>query len=125
MQDEEMKAIKEKYRKQKKEFLESNKFQISAKEKDQTEHESLEREIRSKLLQSLSVPVPEEQVPECPACMEMMKPPLQIFNCPNGHLICSICKPKVLGNLCTDCKTPYAGRANGMEKIVRRLMNLD
>ena len=57
--------------------------------------------------------------------MEMMKPPLQIFNCPNGHLICSICKPKVLGNLCTDCKTPYAGRANGMEKIVRRLMNLD
>ena len=125
MQDEEIKIIKEKYRKQKKKFLESNKLEISAKEKDQTEHELLEREIMSKLLQSLSVPVPEEQVPECPACMEMMKPPLLIFNCPNGHLICSICKPQVPGNLCTECKTPYAGRANGMEKIVRRLMNLD
>jgi len=125
MQDAEIKAIKEKYDKKVGESRELNKLQITAKEKDLTEHESLEREIRSKLLQSLSVPVPEEKVPECPACMEKMKPPLQIFNCPNGHLICSDCKPNVPGNRCTDCKTPYAGRANGTEKIVRSLMNLD
>ena len=125
MQDEEIKTIKEKYEKKIDESRVMNKLQITAKEEDLTDHESLEREIRSKLLQSLSVPVPEEKVPECPACMEKMKPPLQIFNCPNGHLICSDCKPNVPGNRCTDCKTPYAGRANGTEKIVRSLMNLD
>jgi len=125
LKDKEIKIINEKYEDLVNEFLESNKLQITSKEKDQTENESLEKEIRLELLQSLSVPVPEEQVPECPACMEKMKPPLQIFNCPNGHLICSDCKPEVPRNLCTDCKIPYTGRANGTEKIVRRLMNLD
>ena len=43
-----------------------------------------------------------------------------------SQLICSGCKLQVPVNLCTDYKTPYAGRANGVEKtvIVRMLMNL-
>ena len=78
MKDEKIKTIHRWSENHFNELRESNELQIAAKEEDQAEHESLEMEIRSKLLQSLSVPVPEEQVHECPACMEKMKPPLEI-----------------------------------------------
>merc|ERR1719430_2336310 len=34
-------------------------------------------------------------VPECPVCFERMNPPMQIYTCGNGHVICSVCKEKV------------------------------
>ena len=57
---------------------------------------------------------------ECPVCFEVASAP--IFMCSDLHLICSDCKPNVPENLCTECRTPYAGRANGMEKTVRKLL---
>ena len=35
-------------------------------------------------------------LPECPVCMEISRPP--IYQCEEGHIICSSCKP-----LLTDC----------------------
>ena len=36
----------------------------------------------------------------CPICLEIAKPP--IFMCPDSHIICSICAPKV--RTCPECR---------------------
>ena len=58
--------------------------------------------------------------PECPVCFELMIPPIKIFNCPNGHLLCEMCKPNI--QLCTLCRNPYVGRATAMEQIIKEMM---
>merc|ERR1719500_186199 len=65
-------------------------------------------------------------VPDCPVCLVKMAPPLQIFNCSNGHLICNLCKPRVTGNLCiTRCQSSYNGRATAVEQIVRNALGME
>jgi len=65
-------------------------------------------------------------VPECPVCLVKMAPPLQIFNCSNGHLICNLCKPRIPGNLCvTRCQSRYTGRATAVEQIVRNTLSIE
>ena len=41
----------------------------------------------------------EDLVPECPVCMVEMLPPKQIFQCLEGHLVCSECKPSIKNTL--------------------------
>jgi len=60
---------------------------------------------------------PRSIIPECPVCLEEMRPPTQIFNCRNGHLICKKCRPKV--NKCTHCRVEYTGRATAVEQMIR------
>jgi|ERR1712179_187031 len=63
-------------------------------------------------------------VPECPVCYERMSPPMQIFTCGNGHVICSVCKEKVeeTRNMCINrCGAVYAGRATAMEQMIRQI----
>jgi len=63
-------------------------------------------------------------VPECPVCYERMSPPMQIFTCGNGHVICSVCKEKVeeTRNMCIyRCGAVYAGRATAMEQMIRQI----
>jgi len=63
-------------------------------------------------------------VPECPVCYERMSPPMQIFTCGNGHVICSVCKDKVeeTRNMCIyRCGAVYAGRATAMEQMIRQI----
>jgi len=65
-------------------------------------------------------------VPECPVCLVKMAPPLQIFTCSNGHLICNLCKPRISGNLCvTRCQGSYTGRATAVEQIVRYTLGIE
>ena len=52
-----------------------------------------------------------EKLLECPVCLEVASPP--IFMCPESHLICSGCRPKV--DECPECRTKY----NGPPKIHR------
>ena len=59
-------------------------------------------------------------IPECPACLEEMRPPLQIFNCRNGHLVCSNCRPRVSN--CTMCRQEYTGRATAVEQMIRQII---
>jgi len=42
---------------------------------------------------------------ECPLCLEVSSAP--IFMCPESHLICSRCRPKV--EKCPECRTKYKG----------------
>merc|ERR1719233_2371311 len=54
--------------------------------------------------------------PSCPVCLETMEAPVRIFNCGNGHLICSTCQPRV--RECY-CGAWYMGRATAVEQILR------
>ena len=67
-------------------------------------------------------PSPSSLLPSCPVCYQTMKPPLQIFTCGNGHLICSSCKPEV--TMCS-CQALYMGRATAMEQMVRMILNIN
>ena len=33
--------------------------------------------------------------PECPVCRESMAPPMRIFQCGTGHLVCATCRPRL------------------------------
>jgi len=65
-------------------------------------------------------------VPECPVCYERMNPPMQIYTCGNGHVICSVCKEKVKetgNNMCINCcGAVYTGRATAMEQMIRQIL---
>ena len=76
----------------------------------------LVRKLQHIIDPSASAPTP--SAPECPVCMEIMTPPTRIYNCPNGHLVCAACKPKV--SLCTICRKDYVGRAIAMEQLLRK-----
>jgi hypothetical protein len=67
-------------------------------------------------------PVPTPDFPECPVCFEEMKPPLEIFNCRNGHLICSVCRPRL--SICTNWRAEYTGRATAVEQMIRQMLNM-
>ena len=60
--------------------------------------------------------------PDCPVCLEEMKPPTQIFNCRNGHLICADCRPRL--SICTNCRAEYTGRATAVEQMTRQMFNV-
>ena len=51
---------------------------------------------------------------ECPVCMEYMGPP--IHQCRRGHLVCSVCKPKLPS--CPTCRSRFTESRNlAMEKV--------
>ena len=65
-------------------------------------------------------PSPSSLLPSCPVCYQTMKPPLQIFTCGTGHLMCSSCKSK--DNICA-CQAKYMVRATAMEQMVKMILN--
>merc|ERR1711872_225227 len=68
---------------------------------------------------------PTSLIPECPACYGEMRPPLQIYTCGNGHLICSTCNPKIRDNRCIKrCEATYTGRATFVEQMVRQILGI-
>ena len=61
---------------------------------------------------------------ECSVCLDDMKPPVKIFQCRNGHVMCESCKnhPEVI--TCPTCRIPLPGpsalmRNIPMEKLAR------
>jgi len=64
-------------------------------------------------------------IPECPVCYDELRPPLEIFTCGTGHLICSVCRPDIAGDMCVQrCGTRYSGRATAMEQMVRQILGI-
>jgi len=96
----------------------------------QRKKEALQAELRNRgnpglaAAAPLSTP-PTSLIPECPACYEEMRPPLQIYTCGNGHLICSTCKAKIKDNRCIKrCGAEYTGRATFAEQMVRQILGI-
>ena len=46
---------------------------------------------------------------ECPICLEICKPPQEMWQCTEGHIMCESCAytPKLLN--CSQCRTPIYG----------------
>jgi len=84
--------------------------------------QKLQEELQSRLASVL--PNPTSFIPECYVCLERMKPPLEIMNCNNGHLVCSDCFPKLQVKNCGQCNSAINGRATAMEQMVRQLLNV-
>merc|ERR1712142_1381245 len=82
----------------------------------------IQEELQSRL--SSVLPNPTSFIPECYVCLERMKPPLEIMNCNNGHLVCSVCFPKLQVKNCGQCNSAINGRATAMEQMIRQLLNV-
>jgi len=79
--------------------------------------------IRPKKVEESSLPESErseiESELECPVCFEISRPP--IYQCPEGHIICSACKP--LLKACCQCDAKYTDppiRCRFAEKLAAR-----
>merc|ERR1712240_208221 len=59
-------------------------------EKDKDICEKL-KNIKTQLDMLTSSTVPDLPCPECPICLEYMRPPMKIIQCNNGHLACESC----------------------------------
>ena len=75
--------------------------------------EALKTEIKGRVSPVKSVP----PAPECPICLDSLAPPARLYNCPEGHLLCSGCRIKV--EVCQLCRKPLQGRATAMEQYLR------
>ena len=58
---------------------------------------------------------------ECPVCCEEMAPPRTIFQCSEGHPVCSSCRPRLVH--CPSCREAFMGRNRGMEQLVLAIIN--
>merc|ERR1712241_1377052 len=87
----------------------------------------LEKQMQTRMKTNNSI------IPECPVCLEQMRPPVHIFTCENGHAICGTCRfgpaPAVATGgayvlerveRCTSCRTKYTGRATLVEQMIRQ-----
>lgn len=54
---------------------------------------------------------------ECPICFELSRPP--IYQCPEGHIICSECRPRV--TRCPVCRFVFLGTPDIRNRFVERL----
>ena len=57
---------------------------------------------------------------ECPVCCEEMAPPRTIFQCSQGHPVCSSCRPRLVH--CPSCREAFMGRNRGMEQLVLAIL---
>jgi len=60
---------------------------------------------------------------ECPICTDIIKPPLQIWQCPEGHTICETCSNRPELEVCPQCRMNLQGRMSRcrvLEELSRR-----
>merc|ERR1712142_486768 len=57
----------------------------------------------------------------CPVCFTDMKPPIQIYQCTQGHPICQHCKSRPGVTQCPTCRERLVGRAIHIEKIAGKV----
>jgi len=132
-QKEELEKLETEYKRKRdatlvKHYFENKKICSENEKTKKALHQELERRLASSAGgatgPSTQPPPPSSSslLPSCPVCYKTMKPPLQIFTCGNGHLICSSCKPEV--TMCS-CQALFMGRATAMEQMVRMILNID
>jgi len=64
----------------------------------------------------------EEEHFACPVCMELLKPPLRIFQCPEGHILCENCKENPSLVHCPQCRVlleANCSRNRALEEVAR------
>jgi len=64
----------------------------------------------------------EDEQLDCPVCLESLKPPLRIFQCPEGHILCENCKENPSMVHCPQCRVSLesnCSRNRALEEIAR------
>ena len=78
-----------------------------------TRHKALKHELRQ-LKDSLRASSLTDSVDsvDCPACLEVVKPPMRLKQCGEGHVICDSCFDLNPNKRCTICRGPITGCKN-------------
>ena len=58
---------------------------------------------------------------ECSVCLDEMRPPVKIFQCKNGHVMCESCKNHPEVTTCPTCRIPLPGPNSLMRNIPVRV----
>jgi len=95
-------------------------------EKSETKTEELKDLVKELLGKTTQM----TQQVECPVCMEVVRPPMRLKQCGQGHIICDSCHSKTNvdtagqrrgceeENLCHSCRGIITGRPSQLEKIL-------
>ena len=83
----------------------------------------LRNELKTKNKNDVVVGSDLEELLLCPVCLDIARPPLQVWQCPEGHIICGSCadRPELL--VCPQCRVSLAGvlsRNRALEDLSRR-----
>jgi len=65
---------------------------------------------------------------ECPVCLDVCKPPLQVWQCAEGHIICGTCKARPELRTCPQCRMVLSGalsRNRALEELARKTFQAD
>ena len=108
------------------ELVAKHKDEVDQNRKNSSKNTKMKQKLQEELQSRLAsvLPNPTSFIPECYVCLERMKPPLEIMNCNNGHLVCSVCFPKLQVKNCGQCNSAINGRATAMEQMIRQLLNV-
>ena len=57
---------------------------------------------------------------ECPSCMEILRQPMRLMQCGQGHIVCDQCYTRLEGreNLCPTCRGDITGRPTELERVL-------
>ena len=89
-------------------------------EEQEKKVKQIQSEITSeslKLENLMALQEPGDELVKCPVCCEGLGAPRRIFQCSQGHPVCSSCRPR-LSN-CPSCREAFTGRAICMEQLVQ------
>eukprot|EP00092_Neocalanus_flemingeri_P039998 GFUD01043567.1.p1 GENE.GFUD01043567.1~~GFUD01043567.1.p1 ORF type:complete len:221 (+),score=67.47 GFUD01043567.1:182-844(+) len=124
-QEMERKEFESRMLREKEEFEKTQTFERSVSDK-----EAIERLKQAEdFIDDVKSPLGNEKVAtldigkelECPVCFEEMKPPVHIWQCSQGHLVCQTCKTRPEVRHCPTCRQEIVGRATMVEKIAAKI----
>jgi len=118
----ESRALALKHDEEKKELSLKHQKLIDEAQRRLDEHKKVKTEAQLKIHKTFGTGP--AKIPECSACLEPMLPPVKIFSCERGHLICETCKPRVVANTCVVCRSPggQAVRALAVENLINQIV---
>ena len=61
--------------------------------------------------------------PECPVCLETMRPLSAMVQCVSGHLLCLHCASRMVVLVCPTCRGEIKGRAGVMEQLLTGILD--
>eukprot|EP00095_Tigriopus_kingsejongensis_P008185 maker-scaffold405_size181423-snap-gene-0.39 protein:Tk08185 transcript:maker-scaffold405_size181423-snap-gene-0.39-mRNA-1 annotation:"ankyrin repeat protein" len=105
-------------------FLESSKMDLAkAHEQELKELQTqLEKAERRTAMKGAEGPERDEHWFGCPVCLVLLKPPMRIFQCPEGHILCEECKENPAMVHCPQCRCQLEGqcsRNRALEEVAR------
>ena len=67
-----------------------------------------------------------EDIDHCSICLEVPRPPLRVYQCPEGHSLCEVCRARPELTACPECRVSLAGvaiRNRTLERLIQLRYN--